>query len=160
MPQSGRDVSFTSFVASAYRQQLEALVYFNGCQTRVLDGIVDAIERFGSPEITGDADKLRVVLSNLSEAQSLFAVERETGRPLGLAVYARPDREHLTVLHVSIAEEFAAGGVRCQEQLLLKLLRELRRTGRRLKGIERMDLYYQAERQRTRRNSRRIGAGS
>lgn len=160
MSQSGRDVSFKSYVASAHRKQLEALVYFNSCQVRVWDGIVEVVERYGSPEIESETDRLRVVLRQLPEAQSLFALEHGTGRPLGLAVYVRPDREHLAVLHVSIAEEFASGGLRCQEQLLLKLLRELRRCGRRMKGIERMDLYYQAERQRTRKGSLRIGTRS
>jgi len=157
---SGRDISFTSYIASAYRQQLEALVYFNSCQTRVWESIVEIVERYGSPEIQANDARLRVVLRDLPEAQSLFAVEQDTGRPLGLAVYVRPDREHLAVLHVSIAEEFAAGGVRWEDQLLLKLLRELRRSGRRMKGIKRMDLYYQAERARARKGKLRTAARS
>jgi hypothetical protein len=154
------DLSFKSFIANAYHKELETLVYFNSCQTRVWDGIVEAIERFGTPEIEVHAERLRVVLRKLPEAQCLFVVEADSGRPLGLAVYVRPDREHLTVLHVSIAAEFASGGLRCQEQLLLKLLRELRRCGRRVKGIEHLDLYYQAERQRLRKGNPRINAHS
>lgn len=151
---SDRDIGFASYVLSAHRSALEALAYFNSCQNRVWGGIVETVERFGSPELLQEGDRLRLVLRQLPEAQSLFVVERSSGRPLGLALYVRPDHEHLAVLHLSIAEEFASGGSHCGEQLLLKLLRELRRSGRRVKGIERLNVCYHDERHRNSDNRR------
>jgi hypothetical protein len=135
-------IVFTSHVAEIYRGALEMLVYFNAGQSRVADGIVDAVERFGPLEIVSEKDRLRVSVSGLADAQSLFAVEASTGRPLGVAVYARPDFQHMIVVHLGIAAEFASGGIRANEQLLLRLLRELRRSSRRIKGVERFELLY------------------
>ena len=61
---------------------------------------------------------------------------------VGVAVYARQDIEHVTVVHIGITAEFASGGPRAGEQLLLKLLREVRRSTRRVKGVRRLELFY------------------
>lgn len=151
MVSSSGDVEFKSYVSAHFRADLEELVYFNAGQTRVLESLIEAVERFGTPEIETSGQKLRVVLRKLPEAQTLFAVA-ETGRPLGLVTYMRPDHEHLMILHISVSEEFAQGGMFCRNQLLLRMLREIKRCGRSLKGIKKVQLYYQSERQRQRRN--------
>ena len=151
MVASSGDVEFKSHVSGQFRKSVEELLYFNSGQTRVLDSLMEAVERFGTPEIETSGQQLKVMLRKLPEAQTLFAVA-ETGRPLGLITYLRPDHENLLVLHVSISAEFASGGALCRNQLLLRMLREIRRCGRRLKGIKKVELYYQAERQRQRRN--------
>jgi len=135
-------IHFASHVAASQRGSLEDLLYFNSCQSRVLDGIVEAVESFGPLEIYTDGERLRVRVDGRLEVQCLFAVEEQSGRPVGIAVYARPDLYHLMVVHIGVAAEFAAGGKRAHEQLLLRLLRELRRSSRRIKGVERFELFY------------------
>jgi hypothetical protein len=137
-----RSIVFASYAAAAHRDALERLIYFNAGQNRVSDSIVDAVERFGPPEIVAAGDRLGIRVAGLPTAQSVFALDAADGRPLGVAVFARPDYQHLMVLHLSIAQEFAAGGIYAREQLLLRLLRELRRSTRRIKGIERFELFY------------------
>ena len=139
---SNAAIVFASSVPAVHRGSLELLVYFNAVQSRVVDGIVDAVKRFGPLEIAADGERLRVRVSGLPEAQCLFAVESQTGRPVGVAVFARSDFQHMIVVHLGIAAEFAAGGKRASEQLLLRLLRELRRSGRRIKGVRRFELLY------------------
>lgn len=141
-------IFFASHVAATQRGSLEALLYFNACQNRVLASIVDAVECFGPLEIVQDCDRLRVRIDGRLEVQCLFAVEASSGRPVGIAVYARPDVHHLMVVHIGVAAEFAAGGKRANEQLLLKLLRELRRSSRRIKGVESFELFYLTGRSR------------
>ena len=135
-------IEFKSHVPVAQKQALEALLYFNSCQERVSACIADAIEKFGAPEIVADRDRLRIHIKNQPDVQSLFALDGDTGRPLGVAVYTRQDVEHVTVMHLGITAEFASGGPRSGEQLLLKLLREVRRSTRRVKGVRSMELYY------------------
>ena len=144
-------ITFASHVAANQRGSLEALVYFNSGQSRVIDGIVDAVERFGPLEILQDRDRLRVRVGGLPEAQSLFAVESSSGRPIGIAVFVRPDLQHITVVHLGVAAEFATGGMRSSEQLLLRLLRELRRSSRRIKGVRHFELLYASGRGRSHR---------
>lgn len=149
------NIRFASFVAAVERRHLEALVFFNATQQRVLNGIVDAIEKFGAPEIVEEGDKLRVRVAGNPEAQSLFAVDAVSGRPLGMAVYLRSDLESMAVLHLGIAEEFTTDGPRSGEHLLLRLVRELHRSSRRLKGVRRMEVLYLSG-----RNGKRGRAGT
>jgi len=135
-------IEFRSHVSVAQRPALEALVFFNSCQGRVASCIARAVETFGAPEIVADRDRLRIRIPNHSDVQSLFAVEAATGRPVGVAVYLRADLENITVLHLGVAAEYASGGPRADEQLLLRLLREVRRSTRRVKGVRRLELYY------------------
>jgi hypothetical protein len=138
----GQHITFESHVPAAQRLALEALVFFNSCQERVAQCIANAVEEFGSPEIVSDRTRLRLRIGDLHDVQTLFAIEVGSGRPVGLAVYTRPDLEHITVLHLGILPEYASGGTRAGEQLLLRLLREVKRSTRRMKGVRRLELYY------------------
>jgi hypothetical protein len=138
----GQHITFESHVPTTQRSALEALVFFNSCQDRVADCIASAVEKFGSPEIVSDRTRLRLRIGDLSDVQTLFAVEASNGRPVGVAVYMRPDLEQITVMHLGILPEYAAGGSRAGEQLLLRLLREVKRSTRRVKGVRRLELYY------------------
>jgi hypothetical protein len=138
----GQCITFESHVPVAQRSALESLVFFNSCQERVAECIASAVEKFGAPEIVADRTRLRLRIGDLADVQSLFAIEAATGRPVGVAVYTRPDLEHISVLHLGILPEYASGGSRAGEQLLLRLLREVKRSTRRVKGIRRLELYY------------------
>src|SRR5262245_33158323 len=144
-------IEFKSHVPVGQRTALEALVFFNSCQERVSACIADAIEKFGAPEIVADRDRLRIQMRDMPDVQSLFAIDMHTGRPVGVAVYARQDVEHVTVMHLGITAEFASGGPRAGEQLLLRLLREVRRSTRRVKGVRSLELYYATGRTATQR---------
>jgi hypothetical protein len=140
------DIEFKSHVSTAQRAALESLVFLNACQERVSDSIANAVEKFGAPEIVADRDRLRIYLKSYPEVQSLFALERSTGKPVGVAVYMRQDVEHITVMHVGVAAEYASGGTRAGSQLLLRLLREVRRSARRVNGVSCLVLYYATDR--------------
>lgn len=139
-------IEFKSHVSRYQRQVLEALVFFNSCQDRYAACIAQAVDRFGAPEIVADGDRLRVRVSGLDDVQCLFAIERDTARPVGVAVYMRADLEHITVVHLGIAAEYTSGGSKNADQLLLRLLREVRRSTRRMKGVRRVELFYIKER--------------
>lgn len=148
MPIATRKIEFKSYVSTCHRAALERLVFFNSGQTRVWDGIVDAVERFGPPEIVAAGDRLSVRLRDLPDVQCVFALDAVGGLPLGAAVYMRPDQEHIVVLHIGVSSEFASGGRSEGERLLLRLLREVRRSTRRVKGVRRLELFYATGKQR------------
>ena len=135
-------IAFKSRIRHEHRRALERLLFFNGCQSRVLHGIVAAIERYGAPEIVAADEFLSVRVAKHPDVQTLFAIDEETGRPIGVAVYLRADLEHVTVLHLGISEEYCAGGPRAATRLPLRLMRELRRSSRRLKGVRRVSVVY------------------
>jgi hypothetical protein len=135
-------IEFVSRIPANQRRSLEALMFFNPCQERVVDGILEAIEHFGPPEIVAEDGFLRVRLGGMPEAQALFAVDSASDEPLAVALYVRADHESVVILHVGVRADFAEGGLRAGEKLLLRLVRALRRSSLRIKGIRRIDLYY------------------
>jgi hypothetical protein len=144
----GSTVSFTSRIARSQRQALEELLFFNKCQDRVAQRIVDAIDRFGPPEIVDEDGCLRVRVAGLPDAQSLFAINPIDLRPIGVAIYIRADLEHITVLHIGLSEEYCAGGDREDCNLLLRLMKEIRRSSQRVRGVRRVQLLYGTQRMR------------
>lgn len=147
---SAREVTFTSTLPDENHRQLEALLFFNGRQDKVRGGIVDAIDRYGAPEIVSDARGLRVRVNGPTEAQCLFAVETsgDMCRPVGLVLYTRDSFERITIMHLVIAEPYAAGGVFAREHLLLRLVQAVRRVAKRTSGIWHVQLLYSQSRER------------
>lgn len=147
---SARQVTFTSSLPEEHHRQLEALLFFNGRQDKVRGGIVEAIDRYGPPEIFSDAHGLRVRVTGPTEAQCLFAVETNGGlcRPVGLVLYTRDSFERITIMHIVIAEPYAAGGTYAREHLLLRLVQAVRRVARRTSGIRQVQLLYSQSRER------------
>lgn len=141
-------IEFTSRIPRHKRQALERLLFFNGCQGRIARDIVDVIDRYGAPELVDDGDGLRARLASVPESQCLFAIERETERPIGVAVYIRADLEHVTVVHLCVAEDYCAGGVNESVNLPLRLVREVKRSSRRIKGVRRLEVAYCTQRTR------------
>jgi hypothetical protein len=142
----GHGVSFVSRIAVDHFEPLERLLFFNGCQQRVIEGIVDAINKYGPPEIQRDDGWLRVRIAGLPDVQALFAVDNASGKPIGIAVYVRADLEHISVLHVGLDEKYCAGGEREGQKLLLRLIREVQRSSRRVKGVRRLSVHYGTQR--------------
>ena len=120
------------------------MLFFNGRQDRVRNGIVSSIDRYGPPEIATDGNSLRVRVAGPSEAQCLFAIEREgkVSRPVGVILYVRDSFERITVLHLVIAETYAVGGPRAKYNLLLRLVQAVKRVARCTSGIRHVELVY------------------
>lgn len=141
-------IEFASRLPRHRRHALERLLFFNGCQNRVARDIVDAIDRYGPPEIIDDGEGLRVRVGQLPGVQCLFAIDSDGQRPVGVAAYVRADLEHVTLLHLGVAEDYCAGGVNESVNLPLRLVREVRRSSRRIKGVRRVEVAYCTQRGR------------
>jgi hypothetical protein len=145
-----RDITFVSSLPQGHHLQLESLLFFNRGQRCVLPGIVDAISRYGAPEIHDTPSGLKVRVSGPAEVQCLFALEKAGGasRPVGVILYTRDSFERITVLHLVVAEEYAAGGPFAGQHLLLRLVQAVRRIARRTSGIRHVELLYSQSRLR------------
>jgi hypothetical protein len=145
-----RHIGFVSSLPAEHYHQLESLLFFNGRQDRVRKGIETAIDRYGPPEIVREGKSLRVKVTGPSDAQCLFAVERDgkAARPVGLILYVRDSFERITVLHLVVAEAYAAGGPRAGYNLLLRLVQAAKRIARCTSGIRHVELVYSQNRPR------------
>src|SRR5215467_8629255 len=99
-------LSFSSVLRSEYRDDLEALIFFNPQQERVEAAVIQCIEKYGKLGIAVDGELLRVRVEGLADIQSLFAFDgaesQATDRLVGLIVYVRPNLETIVVLHVAV----------------------------------------------------------
>lgn len=146
-----REIAFVSSLSQEHHQQLESLLFFNRRQERVRPGILDAIDRYGAPEIYSTASGLiKVRVTGPVEVQCLFAVERSgrTSRPVGVILYTRDSFERITVMHLVVAEEYAAGGPLADQHVLLRLVQAVKRVARRTAGIRHVELLYTQSRVR------------
>lgn len=145
-----RQIAFVSTLPSEHYHQLEILLFFNGRQHRVRQGIETSINQYGAPEIVADGKSLRVRVGGQTDAQCLFAVERDgkSSRPVGVILYVRDSFERITVLHLVVAEAYAVGGPRARYNLLLRLVQAVRRVARRTSGIRHVELLYTQNRPR------------
>ena len=145
-PASSGRFLFSSRVPADQRAALEDLLFFNEHQSRVRGVLLEAIERWGCPEIHEADGFLRVSLSGRADCQCLFATQPRAGslRPLGLVIYLRDAAERITVLHVSLMPAYAAGGLHAEANLLGRLMHEVKRVARRTAGIRQVLLAYRA----------------
>ena len=60
----------------------------------------------------------------------------------------RADLEHVTVLHLGMSEDYCTGGMNDDVGLLLRLMGEVRRSARRMKGVRRLEVLYGGQRLR------------
>ena len=128
----------TSKLPPSQRTALEQLVFFNANQHRVRVGIEHSIKTYGAPEIYEHDGALRVRVGSVAGVQTLFAVN-DTGRPVGVAVFVRLEQDRFVVLHV-VAEPRGEGG--SANPVLLRLMNEIRRAARIIRGVHRIELPY------------------
>ena len=140
----------SSRLPGTMRGELEAILFFNAGQHRVRQEIEATIERFGIPELIEQDGWLRVQVAGVPEVQTLFALHEEGGRarPVGAVIYLRDTFERITVVHIGVADDYAAGGRYASERVLARLMQEIRSVARRTSGIRQVELAYRRTRLR------------
>lgn len=143
------DLAFTSTLPLSYRDALERLVFFNPNQLHMEGGITRALDLYGSPEIASGPDGLTVTVSDCSDAQCLFAVDQADGRRAclaGMLVFLRTSLEEVLVVHVAVGDPYSRTR-RTGLGVVIRLIRALRASARRLRGVECIRFLYTDERQ-------------
>jgi hypothetical protein len=140
-----------SRLPASMRAQLEALLFFNAGQHRMREAIAATIERYGLPELIEDGGWLRIDVAGGRGVQTLYAVHEENGRerPVGVIVYARDALDHITVLHVGVARDYAAGGWHAGERVLQRMMQHIRDVARRTSGVRHVAVAYRENRLRS-----------
>ena len=129
---------FTSYLSQVYQDELERLMFFNSGQQAVHATIEQAIERFGSPTITVENGKIKILMNNLIDAQSLFTLINK--KLVAVMIYSRLTPETITVIHVAIDEDYTAGGRYAQRMVMLRQLAILRKSAQRIRGVRYISL--------------------
>ena len=138
------EITFTSVLDSQFRQELEELLFFNPQQNKLLAGITDSINEYGVPSIHDDNGHLRIYINDLANSQTLYAIDHEQPNPVlaGVMVFVRTDIENIDLIHIAAKEDYTHCGKYANRMLVLRLLTQLRKNAKRIKGIQHINLKY------------------
>jgi len=135
---------YSSVLQASRYDELSDLMFFNLRQHRFRDDIVNAIELYGVPQIVTTDNSLRFSVEKLGEVQTLYAFESDAvaGRLAGVMLYARVSDDKIVLLHMGIAAQYQSGGPASHRLLALKMVARLKRVGKSLKGVHRLEILY------------------
>ena len=139
-------IRYTSILKPEYSKELEQLIFFNPGQQTALSAIVNAIEMYGEPIVYNDGERLRVKVKNLDEVQALFALDGEI--LAAVLLYSRVSLERLVVIHIAVGEDYSSHGKFAKKMLVMRMSQQLRKSARRIKGIETIRMMYGVNRTR------------
>ena len=140
------ELEFASKVPKEYREAVEELFFFNPQQSRVREGIINSLEKFGLPRLEVKDDFLSVQIADV-EAQTLFAF-RKTKRksdPVGVVVFLRTCREEIGILHIAVSSDYSLRGSKANLGLGIQLMEKVREIAARIVGVERIYFFYRRE---------------
>ena len=136
------ELVFCSALDASYREELEELLFFDPNQQKAFALVSEAIRRYGKPRIVDGDRRLGVALDSAVEMQTLFVLEgRRPNAPLvGAIGYTRESRSTLAVVFAAVRADYAGRGAKAAEFLLVRMIDQLREIGRRIRGIESLNL--------------------
>lgn len=139
-----REFVFSSVLPATRYEELAELMFFNRQQQRLRTEIVEAIERYGMPEIVRDEQGLRFAVGSLGAVQALYALDGDAarGRLAGVMLYARVAPDKVVLLHIGVASEYTSGGRQAYRLLTFRLVQQLRRISRTIKGVTVVEILY------------------
>lgn len=139
-------IEFSSRASTKCKPALEELLFFNPRQSRVREGIVNSLEKFGHPRLVEAGDELSVRVGEL-EAQTLFAYDRarREGGPVGVVVFIRTSPEEIAIMHVAVHPDYALRGRRAGSGLGVTLIEKVKEIGSRIVGVRKIVFFYRGE---------------
>ena len=135
---------FTSGLTVAHKKELEELLFFHPQQERFASSIVSTVEKHGSPRIVERDSHLRIELSGVEDAQTLYAVMESLLllELVGVVIFARTSAEALVILHIAVKQEYTQEETKSGQQVTLHLIQELCRIARQIQGVKSVQLGY------------------
>jgi hypothetical protein len=133
------DLHFVPAVPAHMRQEVEQLFFFNARQGLLIDKIRRAVDRYGVPEIISWNGQLRIGVP-ANDVQCLFALDQTggPGRIAAVVLYLRAVPECLTITHLAVHQDYVGGAMGA------RVIGEVRRIARRIRGVVRIELPYNA----------------
>jgi len=118
------------------RPALEAMLFFNPRQSRVREGIINSLEKFGHPQLEEAAGALSVRVGN-HEAQTLFAYDRDRhgNHPVGVVVFLRTSSAEIAIMHVAVHPDYVLRGRHAGVGLGIALIEKVKEIASRIVGV-------------------------
>ncbi len=140
-------ISFVSALPSAFRAELEDLLFFNPEQGRFQKTILDSLQKYGSPALVETERGIEVNVEGIGKVQALFALVSDPAESVtelaGAILFYRVQPEKIRILHWVVAPEFLWNGEYGDAMLACRLIDAVRDVACRISGVRKVSLHYQ-----------------
>lgn len=139
--------AFSSTLPLEHRAAAERILFFNLQQEKMKDGIRVVSKVYGLPKLIAEGESLHMTVSKDVPVQTLFVTVRGIGGaagPVGAIVFTREENA-LIALYMAVHEDFSTAGPHGDENLMIKMLKELEGIARRVRGVDTLKLYLGAQ---------------
>ena len=138
-------IVFSSTVSSRWREDVEALFFFNSQQSWLQTAISFTIARTGIPRLIECNRRLWIDVPERS-LQCLFACDRlSMPRVVGVVLFERSIFDILVILHLAVDPAYTSRSYPSDESLGWVIVRKVIRIARSIKGITRVQLPYRED---------------
>jgi len=133
---------FTSRLQPTMRDKLENILFFNSLQKNYIESISHSIQLFGEPKVELSDNSLRVLIDGIPDIQTIFALTPDKNTLAGIIIYLRTDQNNIAILHIGVTNEFSSLGTYADSMLAPKLIQNIIRAAKTIKGITTITLMY------------------
>jgi hypothetical protein len=142
-----RNVRISSVLGRSFRDELERIVFFNPEQDLITGRLVDLVHRYGVPVIIEDGGCLRFRVEAFGRLQTLYALDctEPPERLVGVAMFTRPKRNSIVVLHLAAHEDYTSRGKWSGEVVVAQLIGAIRDLSLRTRGVRNLRILYPHE---------------
>jgi hypothetical protein len=142
-----RNLRITSVLGGSFRDELEQLVFFNPEQSLITGPLVDLVRRHGVPVVVEDGDRLRFRVTSFGLLQTLYALDctEPPDRLVGVAMFTRPRRNSIVVLHLAAHRDYTSRGKWRGEEVVARLIGAIRAVALRTRGVRSLRIMYPHE---------------
>lgn len=119
-------------------------MFFNPSQSRVREGIINSLAKFGHPRLEESGDNLVVRVGD-SDAQTLFAYDLDSKNtdPIGMVAYLRTSPSEIAIMHLAVNEKYALQSRKKGDLGLgITLIEKVKEIASRIVGVERIIFFY------------------
>ena len=142
-----RKIRVSSVLASSFRDELERIVFFNPEQSLVTGPLLTSIQRYGIPSVVEDDHGLRFSVKAFGLLQTLYAFDddEEGARLAGVAMFTRPRRTSIVIIHLAAHEDYTAKGKWSNASVVGHLVAAIRAASLRTRGVRTLRIPYPHE---------------
>src|SRR5699024_8400238 len=135
---------FRSKIAAAYYDRLERMFFFNWNQSRYAVRITQSVKDYSKPVIMEEGNQIALVFKDRSVGQTLhiFDSAEDDAELIGVVMYERDSRERITIVHLALHERCRRIFKEEKINIAASALDELFSIFKKIKGINRVRIYY------------------
>ncbi len=138
-------IHFRSKINSSLRERLERIFFFNWNQSRYAARITQSVKEYSKPVIAEEGEgEIALVFKDRAIGQTLHIFDSidPDAALIGVVMYERDSPEQITIIHLALHETCKEIFKKENVNIAAVVIEELFTLFRKIKGVERVRIYY------------------